>query len=183
MYQAPTRSSALIGRCALISRPDSTVGGKLTNQLPFSTTSWIFSRDARAYIWRQSLPQLASIISCIFSFLLRCFHPASFKTSLHIISDAKTTFSHTRYFILWQHANFYADNSTVPGSFHVKSTEFWPFFQKVILFSKFQNDLEKIASPSIFFIIAYFVLLHMLNHISKIQSGHSVSLASSFVQT
>ena len=25
---------------------------------------------------------------------------------------------------------------------------------------KFQNDLEKIASPSIFFIIAYFVLLH-----------------------
>ena len=27
----PTRSSALIGRCALISRPDSTVGGKLTN--------------------------------------------------------------------------------------------------------------------------------------------------------
>ena len=31
MYQTPTRSSALIGRCALISRPDSTVGGKLTN--------------------------------------------------------------------------------------------------------------------------------------------------------
>ena len=31
VYQTPTRSSALIGRCALISRPDSTVGGKLTN--------------------------------------------------------------------------------------------------------------------------------------------------------
>ena len=44
--------------------------------------------------------------------------------------------------------------------------------KKVILFSKFQNDL-----------IAYFVLLHMLNHISKIQSGHSVILASSFGQT
>ena len=55
--------------------------------------------------------------------------------------------------------------------------------QKVLLFSKFQNDLEKIGSPSIFFIIAYFVLLHMLNHISKIQSGHSVILASSFGQT
>ena len=55
--------------------------------------------------------------------------------------------------------------------------------KKVILFSKFQNDLEKIASPSIFFIIAYFVLLHMLNHISKIQSRHSVILASSFGQT
>ena len=25
------------------------------------------------------------------SFLLRCFHPASFKTSLHIITDAKNT--------------------------------------------------------------------------------------------
>ena len=31
MYQTLTRSSALIGRYALISRPDSTVGGKLTN--------------------------------------------------------------------------------------------------------------------------------------------------------
>ena len=50
-------------------------------------------------------------------------------------------------------------------------------------FFKFQNDLEKIASTSIFFIIAYFVLLHMVNHISKIQSGHSVILASSFGQT
>ena len=52
-----------------------------------------------------------------------------------------------------------------------------------MLFFKFQNDLKKIASPLICFIIAYFVLLHMVNHISKIQSGHSVILASSFGQT
>ena len=32
-------------------------------------------------------------------------------------------------------------------------------------------------------LIAYFILLHMVNHISKIQSGHSVILASSFGQT
>ena len=39
-------------------------------------------------------------------------------------------------------------------------------------------------SSEFFFTIAYFVLLHMLNHnISKIQSGHSVILASSFGQT
>ena len=31
VYQTPTRSSALIGMCALISRQHSTVGGKLTN--------------------------------------------------------------------------------------------------------------------------------------------------------
>ena len=55
--------------------------------------------------------------------------------------------------------------------------------QKSYTFSKFQNDVEKIASASIFFIIAYFVLLHILYHIAKIQSGHSVILASSFGQT
>ena len=55
--------------------------------------------------------------------------------------------------------------------------------KKLYFFFFFQNDLEKIASPSIFFIIAYFILLHMVNHISKIQSGHSVMLASSFGQT
>ena len=55
--------------------------------------------------------------------------------------------------------------------------------KKVISFFNFQNDLEKNAPPSIFFIIGYFVLLHMLNHISKIQSGHSVIVASSFGQT
>ena len=55
--------------------------------------------------------------------------------------------------------------------------------KKLYFFFKFQNDLEKMASPSIFFIIAYFILLHMVNHISKIQSGHSVILASSFGQT
>ena len=55
--------------------------------------------------------------------------------------------------------------------------------KKVILFLKFQNDLEKNAPPSIFFIIGLFVLLHLLNHISKIQSGHSVIVASSFGQT
>ena len=53
----------------------------------------------------------------------------------------------------------------------------------VISFFNFQNDLEKNAPSSIFFIIGYFVLLHMLNHISKIQSGHSVIVASSFGQT
>ena len=55
--------------------------------------------------------------------------------------------------------------------------------KKVIRFLNFQNDLEKNAPPSIFFVIGYFVLLHMLNHISKIQSGHSVIVASSFGQT
>ena len=53
----------------------------------------------------------------------------------------------------------------------------------VISFFNFQNDLEKNAPSSIFVIIGYFVLLHMLNHISKIQSGHSVIVASSFSQT
>ena len=53
----------------------------------------------------------------------------------------------------------------------------------VISFFNFQNDLQKNAPSSIFFIIGYFVLLHMLNHISKIQSGHSVIVASSFSQT
>ena len=55
--------------------------------------------------------------------------------------------------------------------------------KKVIRFLNFQNDLEKNAPPSIFFIIGYLVLLHMLNHVSKIQSGHSVIVDSSFGQT
>ena len=54
--------------------------------------------------------------------------------------------------------------------------------QKSYTFFKFQNDLEKIASPAIFFIIAYFVLLHFTIY-KKNQSGHSVIFASSFGQT
>ena len=56
--------------------------------------------------------------------------------------------------------------------------------QKSYTLKKIQNDLDKIPSPSIVFIIAYLVLLHMLNHIiKKIQSGHSVMLVSTFGQT
>ena len=52
-----------------------------------------------------------------------------------------------------------------------------------IAFLKFQNNLDKIASPSICFIIVYLVLLHICLTISTIQSGHSVMLASTFGQT
>ena len=48
------------------------------------------------------------------SFLLRCFHLHAFKTPVNIISDAKTASCYIRYCILWQNANFYANNATVP---------------------------------------------------------------------
>ena len=115
VYQTLTRSSALISRCALISRPDSTVGGKLTNHsYHFQLLPGYFpGRHAPRFGGNLCLNWL-QLFHAFSSFLLRCFHPASFKTSLHIISDANTTFSHTHYCILWQYANFYADNSTVP---------------------------------------------------------------------
>ena len=113
MHQAPTRSSALIGRCALISRPDSTVGGKFTNHsYHFQLRPGYFPGTPRfggnlCLNWLQ-------LFHAFSSFLLRCFHPTSFETSVHIyiISDAKTAFSNTHYCILWQYANFYGSMQT-----------------------------------------------------------------------
>ena len=107
-------SSALIGRCALISRADSTVGGQLTNHsYHFNYFLDIFRGRVPRFGGKLCLSwhQLCHAFS---SFLLRCFHPTSFKTSLHIISDAKPTSSCIQYCILWQYANIYVDNSTVP---------------------------------------------------------------------
>ena len=72
-------SSALIGRCALISRPDSTVGGKLTNH------SYLLAGYFRGT--RVCLLFLAAIFASmrISIILLRCFHLRTFKTSVHII--------------------------------------------------------------------------------------------------
>ena len=49
MYQTPTRSSALIGRCALISRPDSTVGrpGAIpASSIPTPIPAHLFDSDS-----------------------------------------------------------------------------------------------------------------------------------------
>ena len=115
MYQTPTRSSALIGRCALISRLDSTVGGKLTNHsYHFQLHPGYFPGTLAPRFGGNLCLNWLKLFHAFSSFLLRCLHPTSFKTSLHIISDAKTTFNNTHYCISWQYANFYADNSTVP---------------------------------------------------------------------
>ena len=100
MYQTLTRSSALIGRCALISRPDSTVGGKLTNHnYHFQLLPGYFPGTRAPRFGGNPCLNWLQLFHAFSSFLPRCFHPASFKTSLHIISDAKTTFSHTHYCI------------------------------------------------------------------------------------
>ena len=111
--------SALVGRCVpnvnpivganrqvgIECRLDSTVGGKLTNH----------SYHFRARLDLAAIFASTSILFHAFSsFLLHCIHPTSFKTSLHIISDAKNTFSYIHYCILWQYANIYTDNSTIP---------------------------------------------------------------------
>ena len=112
MHQTPTRSSALIGRCALISRPDSTVGGKLTNHsYHFQLLPGNFPGTRTPRFGGNICLNWLQLFHAFSSFLLRCFHPTSFKTSLHILSDAKTTFSYIHYCILWQYANVYADNS------------------------------------------------------------------------
>ena len=48
-------SSALIGRCALISRPDSTVGGKLTNHSYLGYLPDIFEGRACVYCFGGNL--------------------------------------------------------------------------------------------------------------------------------
>ena len=76
-------------RCAFISRPDSTVGGKLTNH------SYHFQLLA-GYLPGMRAPRFGGNLCCTghtffhtcLSFSLRCFHLRAFKTSLHIISDA-----------------------------------------------------------------------------------------------
>ena len=92
MHQTLTRSSALIGRCALVSRPDSTVGGKFTNHSSYlQLLPGYFHRFGGNLClnWHQ-----LGLCHGFSSFLLCCFHPTSFKTSLHMISDAKNTFSY-----------------------------------------------------------------------------------------
>ena len=142
VYRTPTRSSgligaippirnlnrrksqsALVGRCVPNGNPivgvnrqvciefrlDSTVGGKLTKH------SYHFrARLDLAAIFASTGIDYFSFFHAFSSFLLRCFHPTSFKTSFHIISDAKNTFSYTQYCMLWQYANIYTDNSTIP---------------------------------------------------------------------
>ena len=140
MYQTPTRSSTfvcailpiqilnrrssqsalvgrcaqntdrIVGRCALISRPNSTVGGNLTNLDIF---------QGRACL---SLNLPATGINYFTHFRHFCF-VVSIKprlrhhsTIVHIISDVKTTFTCiVHHCILWQYANFYADNSLFLG--------------------------------------------------------------------
>ena len=115
VYRTPTRSSgligaippirnlnrrksqsALVGRCVPNVNPivganrqeciefrlNSTVGGKLTNH------SYHFR--ARLDLAAIFAPTCIHYFTHFRHFLLRCFHPTSFKTSLHIISDAKT---------------------------------------------------------------------------------------------
>ena len=48
--------------------------------------------------------------------LLRCFHLRTFKTSVHIISDAKTASSCIHYCVLWKNANFNANKRNDPSS-------------------------------------------------------------------
>ena len=85
MYQTPTRSSALIGRCALFSRPDSTVGSKLTNHSHHFQLLPEYFPGTRAPRFGGNLClNWLQLFHAFSSFLLRCFHPASFKTSLHI---------------------------------------------------------------------------------------------------
>ena len=111
----PTRSSALIGRCALISRPDSTGGGKLTNHsYHFQLLPGYFPGTRAPRFGGNPCLNWLKLFHAFSSFLLRCFHPASFKTSLHIISDAKTTFTVLATHIIAFMANVYADNTTVP---------------------------------------------------------------------
>ena len=119
MRQTPTRSPALIGRCALISRPDLTVGGKFTNHslTIFNYFLDIFQGSARL--------DLAAIFAstgfnyfthfCYFCFVVSIqprlkvinITPHNFRCKNHL-------FSNTHYCTLWQYANFDADNSTVP---------------------------------------------------------------------
>ena len=139
VYRTPTRSSgligaippirnlnrcksqsALVGRCVPNFNPivvanrqvciefmlDSTVGGKLTNH------SYHFR--ARLDLAAIFAPTGIDYFTHFRHFLFRCFHPTSFKTSLHIISDAKTTFSYIHYCMLLQYANIYTDYSTIP---------------------------------------------------------------------
>ena len=119
--------SALVGRCVPNVNPivganrqvciefrlDSTVGGKLTNHsyhfrarpdlaAIFASTGFHYFTHFRHFLFVVSIqPRLKH-------------HSTSFKTSLHIVSDAKTTFSYIHYCLLWQYANIYTDNSTIP---------------------------------------------------------------------
>ena len=96
MHQTQSRSSALIGKCALIYRPDSTVGGKLTNHsYDFQLLPGYFP-GSRASIFGGNLCfNWLQLFHAFASFLLRSFHPTLCKTSLHILSDAKkNTFSY-----------------------------------------------------------------------------------------
>ena len=140
VYRTPTRSSgligaippirnlnrrksqsALVGRCVPNVNPivganrqvciefrlNSTVGGKLTNH---------------SYHFRARLDLAAIFASTGIDYFTHfrhfCFvvssQPRLKHVSLHIISDAKTTFSYIHYCILWQYENIYTNNSTIP---------------------------------------------------------------------
>ena len=84
VYQMPTRSLVLIGTCAMISRPDSTLAGSLQwTCVPRFGGNLCFN-------WHK-------LFHAVSLFLLRCFHLSTFKTSFHIISDVKTAFSSIHY--------------------------------------------------------------------------------------
>ena len=85
------QSSALIGRCALVSRPDSTVGGKLTNHsYHFKYLLDIFHRHARQ--------DLAAIFASMDINYFTHFRHFCFVVSICvIISDEKTASSCIQY--------------------------------------------------------------------------------------
>ena len=75
----------------------STVGGKLTNHsYHFQLFPGYFPGTHTPRFGGNLCLNWLQLFNTFSSFLLRCFHPTSFKTSLHIFSDAKTTFSNTQ---------------------------------------------------------------------------------------
>ena len=54
--------------------------------------------------------------------LLRCFHLRTIKTSVHIISDAKTASSCIQYCVWWENANFNANKRNGPSPRQVAFT-------------------------------------------------------------
>ena len=138
VYRTPTRLSGLIGAIPPIQNlnrrksQSALVGRCVPNVNPIVGTNRqvcmnlgstrLSAKIDQSQLPFQSAPRFGSniclnwhrLFHAFSSFLLRCFHPTSFKTSVHIISDAKTTFSYIHYCILWQYANIYTDNSTIP---------------------------------------------------------------------
>ena len=99
----------------LVSRPDSTVGGKLTNHsYHFKYLLDIFHGHSASRFGGNLCFDGHKLFHAFSSVFPRCFHLHAFKTSVQITSDEKTASSYTQYCMLWQYANIYANNATVP---------------------------------------------------------------------